>query len=404
MFRKKPIPEHVEFNAPFYDPNQRDPRCKRLPGRANHLRVYEYKNRVFVIDPVADTVATVSRVHAAPYMLKSTDHKNSRIAGWGKALATLSSERGVIAQLQHIERTVPELGKGLEAYTEARMQETTTPQTVAYQELVANAGRGAQSHESFFALTFRKSALVNSRRERKVSLETLLDTAIQASTPFAQACANGAITIEPIRTIGELGTIIQTAYDPNSALTLASTSTPAELFGPRTGVEDYDVYYTDSSVHAVWRVWQWPQGNETSAEFLWGMLFPEVHLPFTRALSIIDRPLRAKESKRASQEERTQIQNSRRLRDKLGKATTTGDARPLTDLEERERDLDRGHREVSREALITITARNVAELDELVTTIESAAATCNLELARVYGNVAEMFVPATLPLGLVVVK
>lgn len=368
-----------------------------MPGPAAALRVLERRGAAYVWDPATDTIAWIAQVIAPDFVLAATDVQNGLLAKWGLALATACRAVPVVKQIQVVERTVPDTDNTIEAYT-ASMTLPHGPAADAYRELVAGAGRGSATHETFVTVSVSRRAAPP--RLARAGVDHVLEWVEQQMSAFATTLQAAGILIKDRPTPERLGEVILGSLCPSAAATLpVGVGVRPDVWGPLSAVETPETYITDGHYHAAFVVTQFPQGQATHGDCLWPMIFPEMSASiYGRSLALIYRPYHVRETRRSIQQTHGQAQSAETMRRKLGRATTLADQREMADLQAREQELDQGHREVAVGAVGTITALSEAALEDAVVAFQAAAASANIDVRRVTYQTAAATL-AALPLG-----
>ena len=372
-----------------------------VPGRAASVQVHELNCVGYLFHPHQGTLTSVVEVTSPEFLLRDPVERNARVAGWGRVLAA-ATRTGAIRQVQLLERSIPDDGSELSAYTDAHLTTEPTQLTLAdaYRDLVGDLRGGADRHQTFLAITVDRAAaaprikaaggqiagLIHAWRQEYALLERL----------FPAAGLNVVDELSPRR----LAEVVRTAYDPATAFTInPGQGVDPAACGPTAGREEWDHMRTDGAFHAVLWVAEWPRAH-VAADVLWPVIFPSgVH----RTLSLFYRPFTRAQSESAIRAKHSEILQSSWLKDKLGRVETLADSKELDDVLTREAELLAGHAEVGLVGMITITAPTLDALEADVTTIHAAATQASLDLRRIYGQQLQAFTAAALPIGIEVI-
>ncbi|MBW3615935.1 MAG: hypothetical protein KY439_11615, partial [Actinobacteria bacterium] len=194
----------------------------------------------------------------------------------------------------------------------------------------------------------------------------------------------------------ELAAMVRGAYDP--AVVVDSRHDPAANLahaGPLAISEHWDCLRHDSGWSAVLWISEWPR-IDMPPDFLHPLVFaPGVR----RTLSLMARPLPTDVALRQIRKDRTEAVADQAHKNRVGQLADLADAQEYEDLLERERSVIAGHTDVEFTGLLTVTAPGRDALEVAVGTIVRAAGAAACEVRPLYGQQAQGFVLAALPLA-----
>jgi len=169
-----------------------------------------------------------------------------------------------------------------------------------------------------------------------------------------------------------------------------------EAAGPLGIVEEWDHLRADGAFHAVLWVSEWPR-----AEVHPGFLHPLVVglSGVRRTVSLIAQPLDARQALRDIHRARVEHQTDQATRDKLGQIADLGKLQEWHDVEQREAELVAGHGDLRFAGFVAVSASNLEELRAHLARVQLAATQCGCETRTLYGQQAQAFLAAALPLG-----
>ncbi|MDD2859273.1 MAG: PrgI family protein, partial [Candidatus Nanopelagicales bacterium] len=355
----------------------------------------------YLFHPHQATVTAVVEVTSPAFLLRDPVDRNSRIAGWGRVLAA-STRTGAIHQVQLLERSIPDDGSELKAYTDAHLTTEPTQLTLAdaYRDLVGDLRGGADRHQTFLAITVDRAAAAPRIKAAGGQIAGLIHAWRQEYALLERLLPAAGLAVVDELSARRLAEVVRTAYDPASTSTIRpGQGVDPAACGPTAGREEWDHLRTDGAFHAVLWVAEWPRAH-VAADVLWPVIFPSgVH----RALSLFYQPFTRAQSESAIRAKHSEILQSSWLKEKLGRVETLADSKELDDVLNREAELLAGHAEVGLVGMITITASTLDALEADVTTIHAAATQASLDLRRVYGQQLQAFTAAALPIGIEVI-
>ncbi|MFN8034146.1 MAG: SCO6880 family protein [Mycobacterium sp.] len=395
---------HTTMSRPIKAGTIREPLPDRsiglLPGRATSIQVHELDGVGYLYHPHAGTLTGIVEVTSPEFLLRDPVDRNARVNGWGRVLAA-ATRTGAVRQVQLLERSIPDDGSALAAYTDTHLTADPEQLTLAetYRDLTGHLRGGADRHQSFLAITIDRAAAASRVKAAGGSITGLIATWRQEYTLLARLLPAAGLDV-----IDELGPrriaeVIRTGYDPAAVLHLPAEGINIASAGPSGGREEWDHLRTDGSFHAVLWVAEWPTSH-VPADVLWPIVFPP---GVQRTLSLFYKPYTRAQSETAIRAKHSEIIQSSWLKDKLGRVETLADGKELDDVLTREGELLAGHGEVGLLGMVTVSARSLDDLDAAITTVHAAATQAGLDLRRVYGQQLQAFTAAALPLGIPVV-
>lgn len=376
-------------------------RCRNvridLPGLGQHLRVYQARpfDGPVVALRMGNRWTVVLKVRGANYVLADRATQERRIADWGALLSQCGQEGSRIAALQWLERTVPDSGHDLEQWWHQHGDQTA-PYASAYAELIGQAGPAATQHESYLAVSIDAHKLRRPIRQAGGGPEATTRVLLAEVTWIRQALARADIDVLGMVDAPQLARLIRGQYDPQSAVLLDEHDrTPSPLTaGPMAAEPQWDHYRTDSGLHAVYWIAEWPS---VPVEAAW--IYPLIALGgLRRTVSVTAEPIPPSRSMRELRSQRVAKRADEAQRHRLGQVETAQDDEEYAALERREHELVRGHTEYRYTGWITVTATTRDDLESACASVEQAAVRSALELRRVYGEVDQAFLRASLPL------
>ncbi|MGY2876375.1 hypothetical protein ACVW00_003565 [Marmoricola sp. URHA0025 HA25] len=376
-------------------------RCKDLrldlPGLGQQVRVYQarpFDGPVAAVR-VGDRWTIILKVRGRNYVLADSATQERRIADWGALLSQCGQEGSRIAAIQWLERTVPDSGHDLAAWWHQH-GDPTQPYAAANAELLEQAGPAATRHESFFAVSLDAHKLKRPIRQAGGGPEGTTKVLLAEVTWIRQALTRADIDVIGTVDADDLARIVRSQYDPLSATRYEEHDRTPVLgtAGPMAAVAHWDHYQTDTGLHAVYWIAEWPS---VPVEAAW--IYPLISLGgIRRTVSVTAEPIPPSRSMRELRSQRVAKRADEAQRQRLGQVETAQDDEEYAALERRERELVRGHTEYRYTGWLTVTATTRDELESACAMVEQAAVRSALEVRRVYGEVDQAFLRASLPL------
>jgi hypothetical protein len=140
---------------------------------------------------------------------------------------------------------------------------------------------------------------------------------------------------------------------------------------------------------------EWPR-IDVAPHFLHPLVFAA---GVRKALSIVAKPLSTAEALRDIRKQKVEYLTDAEQKANAGRIADLSDAQEFQDVQDRERALISGHADYQFSGFLTVTAPDLDSLTAAVATIERAATQAGCETRILYGQQAQAFTVAALPLG-----
>jgi hypothetical protein len=199
-----------------------------------------------------------------------------------------------------------------------------------------------------------------------------------------------------------LAAVLRSAFDPRALRPLAARARRDPVRPGPTGRNtwplatrvEWDHYRTDSGVHATYWVAELPR-REVGAAFLFPLLLQPTAM---RSVAVVMEPIPPSAAARAVESAHATHLADEELRAKAGYLPSARRRKEHEAILAREAELADGHAEYRFSAYVTVTGRNVDELEHAAGEIEQLGYDSGLELRRLYGEQDTAFT-YTLPLA-----
>ncbi|MEV0283493.1 SCO6880 family protein [Kribbella sp. NPDC050820] len=368
----------------------------QLPGEGGALRILTSGSGIGVVhDPRRRRLIAVAKIEGPAHLLQNSDEQDRRVTAYGRLIAGLCQGHR-IARAQILERTLPDPGDELTEWARKRHVDPSTPAGAIYTDLLEQAAPAAAKHETLFSFAVDLDAV--SREVRKHGGGLTGATAVLESEARAfQSALAAAGVVGCWLSAGDLAMSLRVAFDPAATRTIPSPDhLDAADAGP-LGVDGaWDHLRTDSSLHRVYVVTEWPRVRTTPSFLSPLLLKPGIRRTFTLVLQPIPMAKALRDARRHQVERVT----DRATRSKIGQLETEDDRQLDADVAQRERDLAAGHGDVRWLGLLVVSADTAEALDDACMEIEIAATQALLDLRRLVGQQVEGFLAAALPFGI----
>ncbi|MDQ6915278.1 MAG: hypothetical protein M3155_05625 [Actinomycetota bacterium] len=358
-----------------------------------------------VRDRAAHTYTAVLAVRVRSFGLLDRGEQERRLAGWGSVLAGLAREHSPIRRLQWVERTVPSDGDEVARYLQEERDATVplaSTSVASYIELVESAGAVTQDHELFLALQLDARRGWRQIKRLGKGDEGACKLLMRELETLAERLVAADVQVQGALRPRMLARAIRDAYDPYGRTyrnRLAATAPgqvgtdPANAW-PVAAETSWAQYRTDSALHATYWIAQWPR-VDVGATFLSPLLMQTNVL---RSVSVCMEPVAPSTAMRKVEAARTTDIADEETRRRTGFLTTARKRLAQESTVRREQELADGHAELRFAGFVTVSARDVPELERACAEVEHAAQQARLELQRLYGQQSSAFT-FTLPLG-----
>jgi hypothetical protein len=364
-------------------------------GATLRFHIDETSGAAMVHDPHRRTLTAVLAVSHPAFVLLDRDDRDLRVSRWGRVLAGLA-QSGTLAALQVTEATVPDPGEGLIEWFAAHGSESVGWAAAEYAALLDQARLGSSTHRTTVSIALNLRAAARVVKAAGGGLGGAVAVLRQDMMALVDALRQCGLTVGGWLGEGELAAMIRGAYEPVFS-TEASPNAEARLggAGPVALSEHWDCLRHDSVWSCVLWISDWPR-IDVPPDFLHPIIFaPGVR----RTLSVIARPRPSEEALRQIRKEKTEAVADQAQKARVGQLADLADAHEFQDLLDRERSVIAGHTDVEFTGLITVTAPSRELLDAARAAVLRAAAQAACDVRPLYGQQAQGFILAALPLA-----
>ena len=369
-----------------------------LPGDAARLRQWldPESGAVMVHDPHAATLTAIVGVTHPAFILLDPAEQQRRVTSWGRVLAT-ACRSGRIASLQVMERTLPDSGKGLAEWWSQHGHQDDSWTSTTYGELINRAGPAGERHASTVSISLDMKAAGRAiraagggNRGAAAVLRQEMST-MTAALRAADLAPSG--WLEP----GDLAVILRSAYDPVVAGALerhGDLGRDLATAGPVAVTENWSGVRSDSAHHCVLWISEWPRSLVYPGFLAPVLLSSGVRRTFT----LLYTPMRTDQAARDIRKKKTEYISDAAQRQRIGQIEDAQQSAEYNDVLQQEADLTAGHGILRATGLIAISAQDPDDLERAVADIEQAAIQASCETRRLWGQQAQAFSAAALPL------
>jgi hypothetical protein len=368
-----------------------------LPGDAACLRLHHdpVSGAAMVHDPYRRTLTATARVRHPSFVLLSPAEQDRRVAGWARVLAGCC-QSGRITRLQVMERAAPDSGHALHAWWDRAGNPDAGWSAEQYRQLLAAAGPAAERHDTTISISLDLAAARRAVRQEGGGLAGAAAVLRREMTTLVTALRAADIAVDGWVDPDQLAVQLRLAYDPAARHTLHGSSVGRDVAtaGPVLLHEHLDHLRSDSAVHAVYWISQWPR-TDVFPTFLSSII---LSAGVRRATSLVAQPLTAAQAMRQVRKERVGYQTDAAQRQRIGQLADAAAEQEWADTAQRERDLVAGHGDLRYAGFLAVTAPDPDALAAAKAAIEQAAVQAGCETRLLVGQQAQAFTAAALPL------
>ena len=369
-----------------------------LPGDAACLRQWSDPDSgaVMVHDPHQATLTAIVGVTHPAFILLDPIEQQRRVTSWGRVLAT-ACRSGRIASVQVTERTLPDSGKGLAEWWSQHGRQDGTWTSTTYGELIDRAGPAGERHASTVSITL--GLKIAARAIRGAGGGNRGAAAVLRQEMSTMTAALRAADLAPSGWLepGDLALILRTAYDPVVARALerhGDLGRDLATAGPVGVIESWSSMGSDSAHHCVLWISEWPRSLVYPGFLAPVLLSSGVRRTFT----LLYTPMRTDQAARDIRKKKTEYISDAAQRQRIGQIEDAQQSAEYKDILQQEADLTAGHGILRATGLIAVSAPDLQELERAVAEMEQAAIQASCETRRLWGQQAQAFTAAALPL------
>jgi hypothetical protein len=385
-----------------------------LPGDAARLRqwVDVETGAVMVHDPHAATLTAIIGISHPAFILLDPAEQERRVVSWSRVLAT-ACRSGRIASVQVMERTLPDSGKGLAQWWDSHGNPNNPGNpgsfndgagtggswaATTYAELIDRAGPAGERHASTISISLDMKSASRATRAAGGGMRGAAAVLRQEMATMLAALRSADLSPSDWLTPGDLAIILRSAYDPAVAGALerhGDLGRDLATAGPVAVSESWGSLRSDSAHHCVLWISEWPR-SMVFPGFLAALLLSS---GIRRTFTLLYTPLRTDRAARDIRKKKTEYISDAAQRQRIGQIEDAQQAAEYQDVLQQEADLTAGHGVLRCTGLVAVSASDPDELERGVAVIEQAAIQASCETRRLWGQQAQGFAVAALPLG-----
>jgi hypothetical protein len=351
---------------------------------------------VMVHDPHQATLTAIVGVTHPAFILLDPLEQQRRVTSWGRVLAT-ACRSGRIASLQVMERTLPDSGKGLTQWWSQHGRQDGSWTSTTYGELIDRAGPAGERHASTVSITLNLKTAARAIRAAGGGNRGAAGVLRQEMATMTAALRAADLAPSGWLEPGDLALILRTAYDPVVAGALerhGNLGRDLATAGPVAVTESWASMRSDSAHHCVLWINEWPRSHVYPGFLAPVLLSSGVRRTFT----LLYTPMRTDQAARDIRKKKTEYISDAAQRQRIGQIDDAQQSAEYKDVLKQEADLTAGHGVLRAMGLIAVSAPDPEQLERAVAEIEQAAIQASCETRRLWGQQAQSFSAAALPL------
>jgi len=357
-----------------------------------------------VRDQHRHTLTAVVPVSGPQFVVEPRAEQERLLAGWGDVLGQFAVERGVVTHLAWSDLARPSgMHQHLAWIDDGPRGEEHPAASASYRELLDVATATAVSHDVLVSITVARDRL-GRHRGGTGSPDEHLDRALVSSTDalLRGLRSAGLAADDPLSAHG-IQRMLRGRVDPVSAPTPRRKGRLVERLalvrpgtaGPLTLHTNWRHIQTDSAFHRTWWIGTWPRlaVSPTWMEpFLAGG-------SITRTMTVVLIPVSTHQSRRRIERDLVKLESDASTKEEKGRRVDARHRRATQALLDREEELVAGYPEMAYTGFVTVSARDLDELEEHGEVIEQLARETGMDL-RLLDARQDLAWAAALPLGL----
>jgi hypothetical protein len=345
-----------------------------------------------VQDATDSTLTALLPVDTGGFLLRDADEQAQDVMGWGRLLGSLSRQPALV-RLQLFVRATPDGSAVMRRWWEQRAPGHYWSSRIVA-DLVTGAGASATRSEALLAVRWRAPA-----RGHRSPRHDELRSFEQHLTSFRQAAIDAGLQPGAWAGPSAISRLVRTSFDPASVASRDKVETSGDDVLAGVAMDErWDRVQTDSAVHAVYWVREWPR-TQVHAGFLQPLVAEAGSRAVHRTLTILAEPMplgRALRDIRRSKVEHA-ADSARDAR--WGRVTDRAQVAEAEDVIRREQELVAGHAELRFVGLLMVSAPDDDQLAGACLATETAAAQALCDIRRLAGQQAAAFLAGGVPLA-----
>jgi hypothetical protein len=348
-----------------------------VPG-LRRLRLAESPSRIGLIrDGSESSVVAVLRVDGSSLLLDGAGAQRGLVDGWGSVLASLAQTPGLV-RLQVLHRNVPGGSATLRGWWAERSSGAPWASVVA--DLLASSEADSLQPETLIVTRWKATG----RGDEIATRTDALEQALRSSGVRVLGWADGHAAAK----------LLRRSFEPVLGRTAGPVGADGQAVAGMALEESWDHVRTDTAVHAVYWVREWPR-SEAHISFL----HPLLNGAAQRTLSFTIEPVPLGRAMRDIRRAKVEHAADEARNARTGRVSVEAERAESEDVLRRERELVAGHAELRFVGLLTVSAADGDALAAACAATETAATHAMCEVRRVVGQQAAAWLAGAIPLA-----
>lgn len=357
-----------------------------------------------VRDGPRHTLTAIVPVTGPQFVVEPRAEQEHLLAGWGDVLGQFAVERGVVTHLTWSDLAQPSGMHQHRAWIDDGPGGDEHPAAAdSYRELLEVASASAVSHDVVVSITVARERL-NRHRSGGATTDEHLARALTSSVDalLRGLRSAGLEAADPLDARG-IQRMLRDRIDPVTPVATARKGRLVERLalvqatnaGPLSLQTEWRHIRTDSALHRTWWIGTWPrlaQAPSWMEPFLAGG-------GITRTMTVVLVPVSTHQSRRRIERDLVKLESDAVTKEDKGRRVDARHRRATQALLDREEELVAGYPEMAYAGLVTVSARDLDELEAHGEVIEQLARETGMDL-RLLDARQDLAWAAALPLGL----
>ena len=338
-----------------------------------------------VRDATDSSVTTVLRVDGTSLLLDGAGEQKALVDGWGSTLASLAQTSGLL-RVQVLHRSVPGGSTALREWWTERSD--AAPWASVVTDLLSTSLADTLRPETLIAVRWKS-------RSRGVGARGIADGIDRQTDALVQGLRSAGVRVIGWAGEAELARLLRRSFEPGSSG--ANVVSEPSAKPPVAGMalqESWDHVRTDSAVHAVYWVREWPR-SDAHVSFL----HPLLNGSGRRTLSLTIEPVPLGRAMRDIRRAKVEHAADEARNARWGRVGVESERAESEDVVRRERELVAGHADLRFVGLLTVSADDLDALAAACAATETAAAQAMCEIRRLAGQQSAAWLAGALPLA-----
>ena len=357
-----------------------------------------------VRDHERHTLTAIVPVSGPQFVIEPRPEQERLLAGWGDVLGQFAVERGVVTNLAWSDLGRPSGMHQHRAWAAAGPRGDAHPAASAsYAELLDVATATAVSHEVVVSITVARERLGRRRAGSGNADEQLARALVSSTDALLRALRSAGLEAGAPRGAAATPGALRARTAPVAPAAPSRTGRLADRLalvrpsaaGPLVVHTDWRHVRIDGAFHRTWWIGSWPRLAQPPA---WMEPFLASGA-ITRTVTVVLVPVSTHQSRRRIERDLVKLESDASAKEDKGRRIDARHRRATQALLDREEELVAGYPEMAYAGLVTVSARDLEELDEHGEIIEQLARESGMDL-RLLDARQDLAWAAALPFGL----